>query len=263
MELTLTLLFIAAVGVAAGLLLAALDRKFSLSISWPALFFLCLAGGSVTSLVAVINVGARSLLHTTSGLLAGDNLDALVNCILILCFALPAMAAAAISGRAVPSLKQKRQAGPWVSLIFGLAVSQSLLSVPALLWGVWFPGLWTPAQLVGMGMLMSVLTFGLGLFLGRRWGGNSVAAVIFTVALVLIDLGGILGMLAQCKDPGWGLALVQTPAGAFFTRWNLPVALLLSTSQAVVPVTPALLIGAALLSRLAFLGGWYCGGRRR
>ena len=261
MELTLSLLFIAAVGAGAGLGLRALLKKFSFSDRWAGWFFLCLAGGGVNSLAAVAGTGARSILSTTSGLLAGDFLDALINCILLVCFALPAALFCGIMQRRCPAPGQPVK--PWMGLVFGLAVSQSLLAPAVLLWESWFPGLWDPASLLSYCFLMPALTFALAMVFGRKWGGSARAAVGFTAVLVFADLAGILFMFLQNTGPIWGLALAQTAASAFFTRWNLAAAMLLSTSQTVVPVTPSLLVGASLLTRLAFLGGWYCGGRRK
>ena len=67
-------------------------------------------------------------------------------------------------------------------------------------------------------------------------------------------------LLQASIDPAWGLDLTQTPCGLWYTRLNLPAAVLLGEYQYDWAITAPLLYFSAIALALLFTAGWL-GGR--
>ncbi len=113
--------------------------------------------------------------------------------------------------------------------------------------------------------LTALLVLLLSLGMGYRWGGEGVWGRTIALggggALALLNLLLAVGMRLQASiDPAWGLDLTQTPCGLWYTRLNLPAAVLLGEYQYDWAITAPLLYFSAIAPALLFTAGWL-GGR--
>lgn len=223
--------------------------------NWPLLVFLLLLGVAANNTSAVWFAGGDSLF---SGGFLGDNGAAAFTGSLLLLAALPGAAVAASLGRG-----HHRRLGPVSGMVWGWLLFQSGCAV--LIWclGVSVPFASFPGRpglplavyvpcMVGLHLAVSFL-------LARRYGGGIVPPLIGLAILCALTALLVLSMLGEASDPTWGLALTQTRGGFWYTRLELPAALLLGDYQYRWDITPPGLWLSALAPHLLFAVGWLAG----
>lgn len=235
MELCLILL---APILAGSLLAAGLHRLADLlpfgRYRWPLCFFFAALGAAANNTSAVLFAGGDAFLPGGGGFFGGDNLTALFTGLLAALFAVSGLVTCLL-------LRQKPDGRPGAlaAWTWSWVLTQGALACVILLLGSFvtfrtFPGDGAGLPLWGYLLLVSLLCLSLGACFGRHWGGAGRAALPLA-GMAAVCAGMLLlaaGMLAQAQiDPSWGLDLIQSPAGMWYARLNLPAALLLGDYQ--------------------------------
>lgn len=263
MEAVILFLVPLAAGISLAVFLCFISGLRPAPLSWPTLFFLVVLGTAANNVSAVWYAGAGAILPSSGGFFGGDNLTVAITGLALALLALPGLVICLFF-----SHKSAGQPHPISGWLWSWLTTQSILSTLIFLMGfslgfqTWpngfngsdHPGLPLRAYLI----LIALLCLGLGLFFGARWGGTGSAAVPLVGLAVLCALSGALvwGMLAQANDPAWGLSLIQTPAGLWYARLNLPAALLLGDYEYAWGVSAPGIWLSALAPHLLFTGGY-------
>lgn len=247
-------LFIAA-GILSAVGLARLRRKLPFGQSnWPLCFFLAVLGAAANNSAAVFFAGGDAFLPSGGGFLGGGNLTALVTGLFLALFAVPGILTS------LCFLQKPAQMGPAAGWVWGYVLTQGALSCAILLLGMW-PN-YDAIPLILYVPLTALLLLLISLGMGYRWGGEGgrVLALGGGGALALLHLLLAVGMRLQAHiDPAWGLDLTQTPCGLWYTRLNLPAAVLLGEYQYDWTITAPLLYVSAAAPALLFTAGWLGG----
>lgn len=225
-------------GVTLGRLAHALMAASPTALPWPPFLFVVLLGAVACDVSAVWYTGTWAIFP--SGGFLGDNFTVLAYGLIFGLFALAGLWTSCSAFQ----LRNGKAPSPLSAWLWGWLLSQSVLHLLILLLGQ-FP-FQTFADGMGLPMkayliLMAAACLALGVFFGRRWGrGHS--PLVPLIGLALICAAGVLLarlMLRQAHhDPSWGLDLVQTPAGMWYSRLFLPSAILLGDYQYRWDITP-------------------------
>ncbi len=237
MEVVVLIFIPIVAGLIVAVLLCFLSGLKPAALPWPTLFFLAVLGTAANNVSAVWFTGADAF-FPSGGFFGGANLTVAFTGLALALFAFPGLLLCPFfshkaAGRPMPIsgfvwsyfTTQALLAG----LIFLVGFSLSFQTWPNGFHGSDHPGLPLWAYL----MLASLLCLGLGLFFGSRWGreGGIAAPLVGLALLCLLSAGLMAGMLTQAGDATCGASLVQTPAGMWYARLNLPTALLLGDYQ--------------------------------
>ena len=257
MEIVVFLLIPMLTGAAAAALLCFLRGLRPTVLPWPTLFFLAALGTAANNVSAVWFTGTWAFLPSSGGFFGGDNFTAAIGGLSLLLCALPGLVVCLFLSR-----RKEGAPNPAAGWAWGWVTTQAILSMLIFLVGFAFAfrsrsdcrGLPLWAYLI----LAALLCLGLGLFFGARWGRFGSAAIPLIGLAALCALSGALvwGMLAQASDVTWGLSLIQTPAGMWYARLDLPAALLLGDYQYAWDVSAPGIWLSALAPHLLFTGGY-------
>ncbi len=258
MQTYLTLCSPCLMGISLAAALHVFRRKLPFGrYDWPLYFFLALLGTAANNTAAVFFAGGEAFLP--SGGFGGGNLTALSTGLFLVLFAAPGIVTCLVLHR-----KAGGSPGPAAGWIWGWILTWGGVSCAVCLLGVW-PGYGGGMPLGGYLALMPGVILLLSGAAGYRWGADGPLGLgitlggggVFCLACVLLAAG----MRAQARiDPNWGLSLTQTSAGLWYTRLNLPAAVLVGDYQYDWDITAPLLCLSALAPSALFTAGWL-GGR--
>lgn len=264
MDVILFLLFCALAPALVGTLLGLcgyfLMKRFPTALPWPLFLFLVLLGGAGCNVSAVCYTGAWAVFHS-GGSFLGDDFTVVVTGLMLALGAL----AGVLASLTTLKLRNGKAPSPLAAWGWGWLLSQSALHILIFLLGL-FPfqsfsnGKGLP--LWGYLLIMAIAIPALGVFFGRLWGRDCGPLVPLLGAAVLSALGLLLTflMLKTAHDPAWGLSLVQTRAGALYSRLCLPSAILLGDYQYRWEITPAGVYLATLAPHFLFAVGYLAPG---
>lgn len=248
-------LFLAA-GILSAAGLALLRRRLPFGqYNWPLCLFLAVLGAAANNTAAVFFAGGDAFLPS-GGFFGGGNLTALVTGLFLALFAVPGILTSLFF------LQKPAKMGPAAGWVWGYVLTQGAVSCAVLLLGLW-PG-YAAIPLILYVPLAALLLLLVSLGLGYRWGGSGILGRNLALggggALAALSLALTAGMRAQAHiDPAWGLDLTQTPCGLWYTRLNLPAAVLLGDYQYDWEITAPLLYLSAIAPAVLFTAGWLAG----
>lgn len=248
------------VGVLLGLGGNFLMKRWPTALPWPLFFFLVLLGGAACNASAVCYTGAWAVFHS-GGSFLGDDFTAVVFGMMLGLGAL----AGVLASLTTLKLRSGNAPSAPASWAWGWLLSQSVLNILIFLLGLLpfqsFPdgdGL----PLWGYLLLMVTAVPALGFLFGRRWGKGYGPRVPLLGLTFLSAVGLLLAfmMFKTSGDPTWGLSLIQTPAGALYSRLCLPSAILLGDYQYRWDITPVKVCLLTLAPHILFAVGFLAPG---
>lgn len=258
MEVILVFSLPVLIGAILAALLRFLRRKLDSALNWPLLFFLAVLGAAANNTAAVFFAWAGCFFPSNGGFFGGDNLTAALSGLLLLLFSVPGILVCATAH------KTGRRPNVVSGWSWGWVMGQAALSALIFVLGLYptFRILPTDAGIpmpVFEGLLALICPL-LGFLLSRRMAGQGRGGVLIpivgTVMFCAVSALLILSMLGQAADPTSGGHLIQSVPGLWYSRLNLPAALLLGDYQYAWHITPPGLLLSALSPSLLFLLGW-------
>lgn len=244
------------VGVLLGVGSYFLMKRFPTALPWPLFLFLVLLGGAGCNVSAVCYTGAWAVFHSGGGFL-GDDFTAVVFGMMLAIGAL----AGVLASLTTRKLRNGKAPSPLAAWGWGWLLSQSALHALIFLLGLLpfqsFPdgdGL----PLGGYLLIMTIAIPALGFLFGRLWGRDHGPMVPLLGLAFLSAVGLLLAflMLRTAHDPTWGLSLIQTRAGAFYSRLCLPSAILLGDYQYRWDIGPVKVCLLTLAPHILFAAGF-------
>lgn len=227
---------------------------------WPVYGFLAALGAAANNTAAVFFAGGDTFFP------GGDNITALVTGVLMALFSASGLLASLLL-----RLRPAGQPGPLAAWVWSWVLTQGALACIILLLGVFVAFRTFPDGTGGLPLweyraLVCLLCLCFGGFFGRHWGktggeetGRRRLVIPLAGGMAVCLAMGLLaaGMLVQARvDPTWGLDLIQTPAGIWYARLNLPAAVLLGEYQYAWSITPLGIWLSALTPHLLFTLGY-------
>lgn len=244
------------VGASLGLACYFIMKRRPTALPWPLYFFFALLGGAACNTAAVHYTGTWAIFSGRGGFL-GDGFSALFNGTVL---ALASLAGMAVSFTALRLRTGKRPCAP-AAWGWGWLISQSVLNILIFLLGLLpfqvfadRPGLPLWLYLV----MIATATLALGTVFGLRWGrAHSPLFPLLGMAL-LSALGLYMAwcMLREAEDLNWGLSLIQTGSGLWYSRLCLPSAILLGDYGYRWDITPARVYLFTLAPHVLFATGY-------
>lgn len=225
------------------------------SSNWPLLVSLAALGNAANNTSAVWFAGGDAIFDSNGW----DNMGAGITGMLLGLMAVGGIAVSLFLNRKSPAPRRPHPLWGWV-LVQGAVSCVIFLLGSFVHFGRYSShSLSLPVYLV----VMTVLIFALSALAGGQLGDRPHAA-LFSLGVCGLMSGLSLGLMVSMRanasvDPSWGLDLIQSAAGTWFARLNLPAAVLIGDYQYDWNITAPLLYLSAIASNLLFAAGWLCG----
>lgn len=227
------------------------------ALPWPPLSFLVILGAVAGDASAVWYTGTEMFFPGEGGFL-GDNFTVLVYGLIFGIFALSGFLASCSAFR----LGNGKTPSPLSAWCWSWLLSQSALQILILVLGQFsfqsFAGDWGLPMEIYI-LIVAIASLALGLFFGQ-YREKSHGPWVPLMGLALVCAAGLLlaqQMLRQAHhDPSWGLDLVQTTAGMWYSRLFLPSAVLLGDYQYRWDITPTGIYLFTVAPHVIFAAGY-------